>query len=72
MPTSPTSLTLPGPAGLGIFSLPPRADIILRACDAHDFPLQKLYVIDSSPVLGGQILATTCHGPELERKLYSP
>lgn len=72
MPTSPNSLTSPGLPDLGIFSLPPRADIILRSCDAHDFPLQKLYVIDSSPVLGGQILAATSHGPEPERKPFSP
>lgn len=63
MPTTPTSLTSPGPPDLlGKFSLLPRADIILRSCDSHDFPVQKLYVIDSSPVLGEQIFATTSHG----------
>ena len=47
---------------LGKFSLHPRADIILRSCDSHDFPVQKLYVIDSSPVLGEQIMATMSQG----------
>ncbi|KAH9174324.1 hypothetical protein EDB89DRAFT_2241678 [Lactarius sanguifluus] len=53
---------------LGKFSLPPCADIILRSSDSHDFLVQKLYVVDSSPVLGEQIMAATCHsiGPDLE------
>ncbi|KAH9058188.1 hypothetical protein EDB87DRAFT_1832636 [Lactarius vividus] len=53
---------------LGKFSLPPRADIILRSSDSHDFLVQKLYVVDSSPVLGKQIMAATCHniGPDSE------
>jgi hypothetical protein len=75
MPTTPTSLTSPGPPDLlGKFSLLPRADIILRSCDSHDFPVQKLYVIDSSPVLGEQIFATTSHGvgTEPEGKPYPP
>jgi hypothetical protein len=63
MPTPPTSsqsVTSPDP--LGKFSLLPCADIILRSCDSHDFPVQKLYVIDSSPFLGEQIMATTSQG----------
>ncbi|KAH9039989.1 hypothetical protein EDB84DRAFT_1476754 [Lactarius hengduanensis] len=43
---------------LGKFSLPPHADIILRSCDSHDFRVQKLYVIDCSPVLAERIAAT--------------
>ncbi|KAH9058185.1 hypothetical protein EDB87DRAFT_941913 [Lactarius vividus] len=56
--TSCTSL----PHLLGKFSLPPRADIILRSSDFHDFLVQKLYVVDSSSVLGEQIMAAMCHG----------
>ncbi|KAH8983108.1 hypothetical protein EDB92DRAFT_1611605 [Lactarius akahatsu] len=65
VPLSP-STSLPDP--LGKFSLPPRADIILRSSDSHDFPVQKLYVVDSSLVLGKQIMAATCHsiGPDSE------
>ncbi|KAH9174323.1 hypothetical protein EDB89DRAFT_1849101 [Lactarius sanguifluus] len=57
-PSPSTSL----PHFLGKFSLPPHADIILRSSDSHDFLVQKLYVVDSSPVLGEQITAATCHG----------
>ncbi|KAH9020960.1 hypothetical protein EDB85DRAFT_442489 [Lactarius pseudohatsudake] len=54
---------------LGNFSLHPYADVILRSSDSRDFRVQKFYVIDSSPVLGEQIMAATsqrCHrvGPE--------
>ncbi|KAH9034975.1 hypothetical protein EDB85DRAFT_947257 [Lactarius pseudohatsudake] len=45
---------------LGKFSLPPYADIILRSRDSHDFRVQKLYVIDCSPVLAERIAATIC------------
>ena len=54
---------------LGKFSLVPHADIILRSCDFHDFRVQKLYVTDSSPILGAQIMAavaTSCAGVALE------
>ncbi|KAH9020954.1 hypothetical protein EDB85DRAFT_2152720 [Lactarius pseudohatsudake] len=65
VPLSP-SISLPDL--LGKFSLPPCADIILRSSDSHDFLVQKLYVVDSSPVLGKQITAATCHsiGPDSE------
>jgi hypothetical protein len=56
---------------LGKFSLPPRADIILRSSDSHDFRVQKLYVIDSSPLLAEQIMAATCHGARLEGEPHS-
>jgi hypothetical protein len=78
MATTPTSLTSPNPSDLlGKFSLFPRADIILRSCDSHDFPVQKFYVIDSSPALEEQILAATSPGvgaeaAEPEGKHYSP
>jgi hypothetical protein len=54
---------------LGKFTVLPRADIILRSSDSQDFPVQKLYVVDSSPVLGEQIMAASCHdvGREGER-----
>ncbi|KAH8996572.1 hypothetical protein EDB83DRAFT_2475055, partial [Lactarius deliciosus] len=50
---------------LGKSSLP-RANIILRSSDSHDFLVQRLYVVDSSPVLREQIMAATCHsvGPD--------
>ena len=58
MSTTPTSSQCTtSPNLLGEFSLLPRADIILRSCDFHDFRVQKLYVIDSSPVLGERIMA---------------
>ncbi|KAH9008482.1 hypothetical protein EDB84DRAFT_1596314 [Lactarius hengduanensis] len=57
-PSSPTGST----NLLGKFSLPPCADIILRSSDSHDFWVQKLYVVDSSPVLREQIMAATCRG----------
>ena len=63
-----SSLSTSLPDLLGKFSLPPRADIILRSSDSHDFLVQKLYVVDSSPVLGEQIMAVTCRGV-LEGKL---
>lgn len=71
--SSPHSAT--SPDLLGEFSLLPRADINLRSCDSHNFPVQKLYVIDSSPILREQILATISHnvGPEPpEGKSHSP
>jgi hypothetical protein len=40
---------------LGKFSHLPCADIVLRSSDSHDFFVQKLYIVDSSPVLGEQI-----------------
>ncbi|KAH9174325.1 hypothetical protein EDB89DRAFT_565208 [Lactarius sanguifluus] len=42
-------------------SLPHCTDIILRSSDSHDFLVQKLYMVDSSPVLRKQIMAATCH-----------
>jgi hypothetical protein len=60
VPTSSQSIASLDP--LGKFSLLPRADIILCSCDSHDFSVQKLYVVDSSPVLGEQIMATTSQG----------
>ncbi|KAI9441860.1 hypothetical protein H4582DRAFT_2097143 [Lactarius indigo] len=63
--TAPSSPSTSLPDLLGKFSLPPCADIILRTSDSHDFLVQKLFVVASSPVLGEQIMATTCHvGPE--------
>ncbi|KAH9020952.1 hypothetical protein EDB85DRAFT_442201 [Lactarius pseudohatsudake] len=59
--TAPSSPSTSLPDVLGKFSLPPCADIILRSSDSHDFLVQKLYVVDSSPVLGEQIMAATCH-----------
>ncbi|KAH9058218.1 hypothetical protein EDB87DRAFT_943205 [Lactarius vividus] len=51
---------------LGISSLL-HADIILRSSDSHDFQVQRVYVVDSSPVLKEQIMAvSTCHGVGLE------
>ncbi|KAH8983109.1 hypothetical protein EDB92DRAFT_1611620 [Lactarius akahatsu] len=63
---SPLSPSTSLPDILGKFSLPPCADIILRSSDSHDFLVQKLYVVDSSPALGEQIMAATSHsvGPE--------
>ncbi len=51
---------------LGKFSLLPQADLILRSSDSHEFHVQKLYVVDSSPVLEEQIAAAaSCRtGPE--------
>lgn len=45
---------LPDP--LGKFSRLPCADVILRSSDSCDLFVQKLYVVDSSPVLGEQIM----------------
>ncbi|KAH9058190.1 hypothetical protein EDB87DRAFT_1627047, partial [Lactarius vividus] len=66
--TVPLSPSISSPDFLGKFSLPPCADIILRSSDSHDFHVQKLYVVDSSPVLGEQIMAAMSHriGSELE------
>ncbi|KAH9162355.1 hypothetical protein EDB89DRAFT_2026160, partial [Lactarius sanguifluus] len=64
--TSSHGTTSPGPDLLGKFSLSPHADIILRSCDSHDFRVQKLYLIDSSPVLAEQITAATCYDVEPE------
>lgn len=47
---------------LGKFLHLPHADVILRSSDSHDFPVQQLYVINSSPILGEQIMATTSRG----------
>ena len=55
---------------LGKFSLLPHADIILRSSDSHDIPVQKSYLIDASPVLGNQIMATSHHATP-EGKPYS-
>lgn len=68
-PTSSHSTT--SPDLLGKFSLLPRADVILRSCDSHDFPVQKLYVIDSSPVLEEKIMAATSQGVGPEGKPHS-
>lgn len=62
MPTAMSSQIVTSLDPLGKFSLLPRADLILRSCDSHDFPVQKLYVIDSSPVLGEEIMATISQG----------
>jgi hypothetical protein len=69
VPTSSHSTT--SPDLLGKFSLLPRADLILRSCDSHEFPVQKLYVIDSSPVLGEKIIAATSYGAGPEGKPLS-
>ncbi|KAH8985627.1 hypothetical protein EDB86DRAFT_3105670 [Lactarius hatsudake] len=55
------------PDDLGTF--PHCTSIILRSSDSHDFLVQELYVVDSSPVLREQIMAATCHsvGPEAIR-----
>ena len=44
----------------------PHADLILRSSDTHDFHVQKLYVVGSSPVLEKQIAAAASDrtGPE--------
>ena len=55
MSTSSTSL----PTLLGKFSVLSRADIILRSSDSQDVLVHNLYVVDSSPVLGEQIMAST-------------
>ncbi|KAH9020950.1 hypothetical protein EDB85DRAFT_2094772 [Lactarius pseudohatsudake] len=66
------STTAPLSSGSGISlpdvlgTLPPCTDIILRSSDSHDFLVQKLYVVDSSPVLRKQIMAATCHSVGLE------
>jgi hypothetical protein len=56
---------------LGKFSVHPRADIILRSSDSQDILVQKLYVVDSSPVLGEQIMASTCHSLGREGEPHS-
>lgn len=71
VPTSSHSTTLPDLDLLRKFSLLPHADVILHSCNSHDFLVQKLYVIDSSPVLGEQIMATMSHGAGLEGKPHS-
>ncbi|KAH8983110.1 hypothetical protein EDB92DRAFT_1891911 [Lactarius akahatsu] len=69
--TAPLSSSTSLPDLLGKFSLPPCADIILRSSDSHDFLVQKLYVVDSSPVLGKQITAATCHSIGLDSEATS-
>ena len=69
--TTTSSPSTPLPDLLGKFSLLPRADIILRSSDSYDFRVQKLYVVDSSPVLGEQIMAVTCHGEGPEGEPHS-
>ncbi|KAH9009137.1 hypothetical protein EDB85DRAFT_2128052, partial [Lactarius pseudohatsudake] len=59
---STTASSPTGSTNLLKFSHPPYADIIIRSSDSHDFQVQKLYVVDSSPVLGEQIMAATCRG----------
>ena len=56
----------PFPDLLGTFSNVSHADIILRSSDSYEFKVQKFYMIDSSPVLGKQIMAVSRHvaGPE--------
>ena len=72
MSTTSTSFpSIPLPDLLRKFSHLPYADIILRSSDSHDFRVQKFYVVDSSPVLGEQIGAATCHGVGLESELHS-
>ena len=63
-PTPSPSASLSDP--LAKFLHRPLADIILRSSDSHDFRVQKFYVVDSSPVLEKQIMATTSHGVGLE------
>jgi hypothetical protein len=43
----------------------PGSDIVLRSCDSRDFPLPKLYILISSPVLGPliQSVSTTSDIP---------
>ncbi len=69
--TSISSHSTTSPDLLGKFSLPLHADLIIRSCDSHDFRVQKLYVIDSSPVLAERIMATTCHDVRPEGKPHS-
>ena len=46
----------------------PGSDIALRSCDSHDFPLPKLYILISSPVLGELIrsVSTTSDIPTID------
>ncbi|KAH9955507.1 hypothetical protein BGW80DRAFT_354655 [Lactifluus volemus] len=36
----------------------PEADVILRSCDSFEFRVLKLYVVDSSPILGEKVLVS--------------
>jgi hypothetical protein len=69
--TSSPSMSESLPHLLEKLSLPSCADIILRSSDSHDFLVQKLYVVDSSLVLGEQIMAATCHSVGLEGEPHS-
>jgi hypothetical protein len=40
----------------------PQADVILRSCDSFEFRLPKLYIIQSSPILGEKVLVSP--GPQ--------
>lgn len=51
--------SMPLPTMLGKFSVLPHADIILHSSDYQDVLVQKLYVVDYSPVLGEQTIAST-------------
>ncbi|KAF8262049.1 hypothetical protein EI94DRAFT_1833008 [Lactarius quietus] len=57
---------------LGKFSKLPHTEIILHSSDSHDFRVQKFYIVDSSPVLGKKITATTGHGIWLEATSETP
>ena len=57
---------------LGKFLLRPHEDIILRSGDSHDFPVLKHFIVDNSPILGEQIMATTFKGAGPEGKLLVP
>jgi hypothetical protein len=57
---------------LGKFLLHPHADVVLRSGDSHDFPVQKFDIINCSPILGEQIMATTSNGEGPEGKLLIP
>jgi hypothetical protein len=53
---------------LGKYSNAPYADTILRSSDSYEFRVQKFYVMDSSPVLGKRIMATSCYVARREGK----
>jgi hypothetical protein len=40
----------------------PEADVLLRSCDSFEFRVLKLYIVDSSPILGEKVLVSP--GPQ--------
>jgi hypothetical protein len=62
--TSSPSTSLPDL--LGTFSHLPHADIINCSSDAHDFRVQKFYVVDGSPVLREKV--TSCEATTVDGK----